>query len=296
MVLVKDLKIEDIKHLNVKLGEISKRQYNSVFNIIRKEIPNEKLKDILKIMDKQKTKIKHSKLRNQMVILSKFYKVKFGVDDDYREVFTRLKKLNKDILERDKGTTIEAVNEFKEVKERLKKMIVNNKEIDRVDLITMYLYVVIAPRRGDMRFMRIYKRKKGPPDRNYPNINVKAKTLYFPPYKTNIPIEINLTEYPDFLRFVRNTKINTNNNKLYTNNLSREMSDGIKGFASSQKAYTLYIKRIFKNHFKVDFTIQKIRRLSASEDHKIIEKLQEKADRQGHSLQIHIQTYAKIEK
>lgn len=287
--LIKDIDIDILN--NGRIKQTSFTQYKSTFNSLSRELGNYKLYDLIKIKNiLEKKNITKSKQRNWLMLIYLLYKKIYGEDKKSQKVSDYLDKLINDIKNtgNKNDCTKGDIQKYKQIKLTIKQEINNpSTNIKLIDLITMYIYTNILSRRGDTRFLRIYNKKKSGGD--YPYINTKTNILFFPPYKTRREVRLNISSHKAFLNKLRDAKLN--NKKLYRDSLSSDKT--FNKMKNSQKAYSMYIKRIFKKYFDFNVNIQKLRRLNACEDINpvFMEKIKKKAYLQSHSIGEHIRTY-----
>ncbi len=293
--LIKDLDNKMLSDLdNIEFS--SNRQYKSVLNVLKREAGDFKLKDIKKIIEHQKKKISKSKLKNQIIVLLRFYKKFVNEEKVYKDVVEGVKILNKEVIDSSEGVTKKEIEEYIKISKDVKSKISSKNDVPLIDLITMYLYTNLTPRRTDNRFLRVNKGKNQ--NKKFPHINVKNKKMFYPPHKTDIITTIELkNEHDAFINAINHIELHEGN-KLYRKVLSNGLEDvknKEKLKKNSQKAYSVYVKKIFKKHYNKDnYTIQRLRRLFSSKDYKVVEELKRKAKESGHSLNIHVNQYVKI--
>ncbi len=296
-ILIKNLENKMLNDLD-SIEVSSNRQYKSVLNVMKREVGEFKLKDIKKIIEHQKNKISKSKLKNQIVVLLRFYKKFVNEEKIYKDVVDFVRKLNQEVLDSSEGVTKKEVEEYIKISKDVKEKMSTQNNIPPIDLITMYLYTNLTPRRTDNRFLRVNKGKNQ--NKKFPHINVKNKNIFYPPHKTDIVTTINLkNDHEPFIALIRSIVLHEGN-KLYRkvlSNGSEDVKNKDKLRKNSQKAYSVYVKNIWKKYYKKDdYTIQKLRRLHSSKDYKIVEELKKKAEESGHSIDVHVTQYVKIKK
>ncbi len=295
----KNLKIKDVDIGILNDGKIKQssfRQYRSTFNSLCRVVGDHKLKDLLKIKSTlEGMDLTKPKMRNWIMLIYWLYKRTYGEDDKSQKISDYLDKLISEI--KDNGNkndcSKEDIKRFKEIKQKVKHEISRaTPDIKLIDLITLYMYTNVVTRRADSRFMRVLhnNKRKSP----YPYINTKTSMMYFPPYKTKREVLINIADHPHFLDKVK--QVDKNGEKLYKDSMSSDRS--LNAMRNSQKAYSLYIKRIFKKHYGFDVNIQKLRRLDACQDidPAMMKKIKERAYLQSHSVGEHVNTYMRMKK
>ncbi len=287
--LIKDI---DIDILNTgKIKQTSFRQYKSTFNSLSKELGNYKLYDLIKVKNiLEKKNISKPKLRNWLMLIYSLYKKIFSEDKKSDKISDYLDKLIDDIKSsgNKNDCSKEDILKYKHISKLIKEEMNKSKsDLPLVDLITLYIYTNILARRGDTRFLRIYNKKK--PNEEYPYINLKNNIIFFPAYKTRREVRLNISNHKAFLKHLKKVKLN--NNRLYRESISSDKT--LNKMNNSQKAFSIYIKKIFKKHYEFNVNIQKLRRLDACEDidPTFMKKIKEKAYLQSHSVGTHVKTY-----
>ena len=290
--LIKDIDIEILNTGQIK--QTSFIQYKSTLNSLSKELGDYKLYDLIKIKNiLEKQDITKSKKRNWLMLLYLLYKKIYGVDKKSKIMSDYLDNLIDDIKNTGNKNDCSKsdIQTYKDIKIKIKKEMKKlHSDIDLIDLITMYIYTNILARRGDTRFILILNKNKS--NEEYPYINTKTNILFFPNYKTRREVKLNISSHKSFLSKLKKVKLHNKN--LYRIRLSSDKT--LKEMKNSQKAYSIYIKKIFLKYYDFNTNIQKLRRLNACEDINSVfmDKIKKKSYLQSHSVGTHINTYMRL--
>lgn len=279
---IKDINIEHILK-DKTITQSSKRQYSSTLNSIKKsKYGNKFLKNLYLLMSDMTKSLTPSQVVSWSNILTMSYKYYIDKDKTSKLLSQSLRRLSnkmRDNVEAPNKTDIEKYLRVSSlVKQSVDKLKSDTFRGDLLMYITAYLYTNVPPRRTDNRLLVNKKTNKVKSDFY---IDLKNKTICYGKFKNQAEkICLDLKDHPSLIKAFVYLNL-ADNESLYPSKYQGQVN------------YSRYIKNIFKRQFNFDTTIQKLRRLYALRDIKLLNKLTETSKLMGHSNQIHMETYMK---
>lgn len=286
----------DIFNSHLNISQSSRRTFKNNLKSLKLLIGNNKIWNVFKCRKLvMESDFKLSTKKNLLFTLHRIYRHYFDEDQKSIKLYNFASSLSEQINKnKTNAPTVDEINKYISIREQLKKLIKSRKKnINYLDIITMYIYLNIACRRLEVRFIKVINRK-GQFLKNDPHINLKDKYIYFPSHKSKESIQISLNNHLSLINKLKKLKL-YNNNHLYRPILTAH--NDLNKINASRKAFSVYLNNIFKDYFNVNYNIQKLRRLCASaeiiENNNITQSALN-SKKMGHNLTVHNKIYQQI--
>lgn len=168
-----------------------------------------------------------------------------------------------------------------------------------MNLILLYMYTNIEPRRSDIRSLifsdNMNYRTAHININSFNENNNKKEYIYYPEFKRGTPIKIHFNEDTPYnwkillaaLKLIK--PLYNDNEKIFGKKYSEDDHN-------SKVRFLRYIIKLFKDYYQYDTNLQKLRRLYALRLHTNLHQLNRVSDLMGHNLHTHTNIYMKKNK